>query len=70
MLHTDADYWLDRASEVLLLAADTHEEWSRWRMIQIAVAYNRLAINLQKRAEKNSEPVGRDQTSAPSAIAR
>jgi hypothetical protein len=52
MLHADADYWLHRASEALMLASDTHEEWSRCRMIQIAVAYNRLAINLEKRAEK------------------
>jgi hypothetical protein len=52
MLHTDADYWLDCASEALMLAVDSHEEWSRWRMIQIAVGYNRLATNLEKRPVK------------------
>jgi hypothetical protein len=54
MLHTDADYWLDRASEALVLAANVHEESSRWRLIQIAVGYNRLATYLEKRAVKIS----------------
>jgi hypothetical protein len=50
MLHTDAKRWLDRAAEALQLAADTHEEWSRWRLIQIAVHYNCLAKQAEQQA--------------------
>jgi hypothetical protein len=57
MLYTDAKYWRDRASETLMLAADVNEESSRWHLIQIAVAYNRLATHLEERAG-NSGPNG------------
>jgi hypothetical protein len=53
MLYTDAKHWRDRAAETLQLASDTREEWSRWRLVQIAVGYNRLATNLEERAEKS-----------------
>jgi hypothetical protein len=50
MLYTDAKYWRDRALEALMLAADVYEESSRWQLIQIAVAYDRLATHLEERA--------------------
>lgn len=59
MLYTDAKHWRDRAAEALLLAADVHEESSRWRLIQIAVGYNRLAEQAEERAVNsgsNGEP--------------
>jgi hypothetical protein len=53
MLYTDAKHWQDRAAETLRLAADTRDDRLRWRLIQMAVGYNRLAANLQERAENN-----------------
>jgi hypothetical protein len=50
MLHTDAKHWRDRAAEKLQLAADTHEECSRWQLIRIAVAYNWLAKQAEEQA--------------------
>lgn len=50
MLHTDAEHWRDRAAEALMLAADSHDESSRWQLIQIAVGYNRLAKQAEERA--------------------
>jgi hypothetical protein len=49
VLYPDAKHWHDRAAEALMLAADTHDELSRWQLIQIAVAYNRLAEQAEER---------------------
>jgi hypothetical protein len=50
IFYTDAKCWRDRAAEALQLAVNTHEEWSRWQLIQIAVAYNRLAKQAEQQA--------------------
>jgi hypothetical protein len=54
-MHADAEHWRDRAAEALMLAANEHEELSRWRLIQIAVGYDRLAKQAEARLQSRSE---------------
>ena len=55
MLHTDAKHWRDRAAEALLLAANMHDESSRWHLIEIAVGYERLAKQAEATPQRVSE---------------
>jgi hypothetical protein len=59
----NAQYWRDRAVEALRQAAEMHDAWFRWQLLQIAVGYEHLA---QRALAGTDAPTGeRDDAAAP-----